>query len=68
MFEMPSVAFKNGIDRGLTAKPIIDVVLVVADSASEIGYTPALERAGYSLPFERLAGTSIECSNAPAMM
>jgi GrpB-like predicted nucleotidyltransferase (UPF0157 family) len=60
--------FKNGIDRGLTAKPIIDVVLVVADSASEIGYTPALERAGYSLPFERLAGTSIECSNAPAMM
>jgi GrpB-like predicted nucleotidyltransferase (UPF0157 family) len=35
--------------RGLTAKPIIDIVLVVADSASEIEYTPALERTGYQL-------------------
>ncbi len=35
--------------RGLTAKPIIDIVLVVADSASETEYAPALERAGYQL-------------------
>ena len=31
----------------LAAKPIIDVVLVVADSAREETYVPALERAGY---------------------
>jgi GrpB-like predicted nucleotidyltransferase (UPF0157 family) len=34
---------------GLTAKPIIDIVLVVADSGNETGYAPALERAGYKL-------------------
>ncbi len=34
---------------GLTAKPIIDIVLVVADSGNEIRYAPALERAGYQL-------------------
>jgi GrpB-like predicted nucleotidyltransferase (UPF0157 family) len=34
---------------GLTAKPIIDIVLVVADSGNETGYAPALERAGYQL-------------------
>jgi GrpB-like predicted nucleotidyltransferase (UPF0157 family) len=35
--------------RGLTAKPVIDIVLVVADSASETEYIPALEQAGYQL-------------------
>lgn len=34
---------------GLTAKPIIDILLVVADSAKEIEYVPALESAGYQL-------------------
>ena len=34
---------------GLAAKPIIDVVLAVADSADEASYVPALEALGYAL-------------------
>lgn len=34
---------------GLAAKPTIDVLLVVADSADEDAYLPALEAAGYVL-------------------
>lgn len=34
---------------GLAAKPIIDILLTVADSADESGYLPALEGAGYRL-------------------
>src|SRR5271165_1856055 len=34
---------------GLAAKPVIDVVLVVAASAQEDAYAPALEAAGYVL-------------------
>lgn len=34
---------------GLPAKPIIDIVLVVADSATEQDYAGALEKAGYRL-------------------
>jgi GrpB-like predicted nucleotidyltransferase (UPF0157 family) len=34
---------------GLAAKPIIDIVLAVADSADESAYVPALEQAGYVL-------------------
>ena len=34
---------------GLCAKPIIDVMLVVPDSADEPAYLPALEAAGYRL-------------------
>ena len=34
---------------GLVAKPIIDIVLVVADSADEASYLPPLEAAGYVL-------------------
>jgi len=34
---------------GLAAKPIIDMVLVVTDSADEEAYAPALAAAGYSL-------------------
>jgi GrpB-like predicted nucleotidyltransferase (UPF0157 family) len=34
---------------GLPAKPIIDIVLVVAESAKEAEYVPALESAGYQL-------------------
>lgn len=34
---------------GLTAKPIIDILLVVPDSADEPSYVPAMEAAGYVL-------------------
>jgi GrpB-like predicted nucleotidyltransferase (UPF0157 family) len=34
---------------GLPAKPLIDMVLEVADSAHEAAYVPALEATGYSL-------------------
>ena len=34
---------------GLAAKPVIDIVLVVADSSDEGRYVPDLERAGYRL-------------------
>jgi GrpB-like predicted nucleotidyltransferase (UPF0157 family) len=34
---------------GLAAKPVIDIVLVVADSADEAAYLPALKAAGYVL-------------------
>lgn len=34
---------------GLAAKPIIDIVLAVPDSADEASYVPALEAAGYVL-------------------
>jgi GrpB-like predicted nucleotidyltransferase (UPF0157 family) len=34
---------------GLAAKPIIDILLVVADSSDEAAYVPALESAGYVL-------------------
>ena len=36
---------------GLIAKPIIDVLLVVADSADEASYAAELNAAGYSLRF-----------------
>lgn len=34
---------------GLIAKPVVDIVLAVEDSADEHAYVPALERAGYVL-------------------
>lgn len=34
---------------GLAAKPILDILLVIADSADEASYVPALEQAGYTL-------------------
>jgi GrpB-like predicted nucleotidyltransferase (UPF0157 family) len=36
---------------GLAAKPVIDIVLVVTNSADETGYVPDLEAAGYVLQF-----------------
>jgi GrpB-like predicted nucleotidyltransferase (UPF0157 family) len=39
---------------GLAAKPIIDLLLVVADSAQEDAYAPALEAAGYVLHIREL--------------
>ena len=38
---------------GLAAKPAIDIVLCVIDSADEAGYVPDLEAAGYSPPVPR---------------
>ncbi len=35
--------------RGLAAKPVVDVLLLVADPADEQAYVPALEGAGFSL-------------------
>jgi GrpB-like predicted nucleotidyltransferase (UPF0157 family) len=34
---------------GLVAKPVVDIVLVVADSADELAYVPALTDTGYIL-------------------
>ncbi len=34
---------------GLAAKPIIDIDLILADTADESGYVPALEKLGYRL-------------------
>ncbi|MBF6338373.1 GrpB family protein [Nocardia abscessus] len=34
---------------GLAAKPLIDILLLVADTADEAAYVPALEAAGYAL-------------------
>jgi GrpB-like predicted nucleotidyltransferase (UPF0157 family) len=34
---------------GLAAKPVIDIVLVVADSADEASYVPGLEATGWTL-------------------
>ena len=36
---------------GLAAKPVIDIVLAVADSSDEAAYLPDLETAGYLLQF-----------------
>ena len=51
---------------GLLGKPIIDVLLVVADSANEPSYLPDLEAAGYVLRIrEPGTGTNIGSSRAP---
>lgn len=34
---------------GLAAKPVIDIVMAVADSSDEASYVPALERRGFTL-------------------
>jgi GrpB-like predicted nucleotidyltransferase (UPF0157 family) len=39
---------------GLAAKPIIDILLVVADSSDEASYVPDLEAAGYVLRIREL--------------
>ena len=44
---------------GLAAKPVIDIVLTVADSSDEAGYLPDLCAAGYVLQFQSPTGTSI---------
>lgn len=47
---------------GLTAKPIIDIVLLVTDSGDETAYAPALERLVTNSASVSLTGTSIGCS------
>ena len=37
---------------GLAAKPIVDVLLTVADSADEPAYVPPLERLGYTVSLQ----------------
>ena len=48
---------------GLAAKPVIDIVLVVTDSADEAGYLPDLEAAGYRAP---ISGARLVRASVPA--
>lgn len=50
---------------GLCAKPIIDMLLVVKDSADELSYVPALESAGYILRIRNPSGSNTACSKDP---
>ena len=43
---------------GLAAKPVIDIILAVPDSADEARYVPALEAAGYVLRIRRSPSSS----------
>lgn len=51
---------------GLAAKPIIDIVLVVPDSADEPAYVPALEAAGYTLRIRQPDWFEHRLLNGPA--
>lgn len=50
---------------GLAAKPIIDIVLAVADSAAEADYLPALEAAGYRLVIREPEWHQHRCLKGP---
>ena len=50
---------------GLWAKPIIDVELIVADSAAEDDYLAALEAVGFTLAIRERSGRNTGCSRAP---
>ncbi len=50
---------------GLAAKPRIDIVLVVANSADEASYVPALEAAGYVLRVREPDWYEHRCFNGP---
>jgi GrpB-like predicted nucleotidyltransferase (UPF0157 family) len=50
---------------GLCAKPIIDVLLAVPDSADEAGYLPALEAAGYRLVIREPQWNEHRCFKGP---
>ena len=50
---------------GLAAKPIIDILVVVVDSADESVYLPQVEAAGYVLRVRSQIGTSTGCSALP---
>jgi len=50
---------------GLAAKPIIDIVLVVADTTDESAYVPAMEAAGYVLRIREPAWFDHRLFNGP---
>jgi GrpB-like predicted nucleotidyltransferase (UPF0157 family) len=50
---------------GLAAKPIVDVLLVVTDSADETAYLPALTAAGYSLRIRETGWYEHRMPNGP---
>jgi GrpB-like predicted nucleotidyltransferase (UPF0157 family) len=50
---------------GLVAKPIVDMLLVVTDSADEGTYVPALEAAGYVLRIREIDWYGHRMFNAP---
>jgi GrpB-like predicted nucleotidyltransferase (UPF0157 family) len=50
---------------GLCAKPIVDVLLVVADSADESHYRPALEGADYQLVIREPEWNEHRCFKGP---
>jgi GrpB-like predicted nucleotidyltransferase (UPF0157 family) len=50
---------------GLAAKPIIDIVLEVPDSADEAVYLAAMQAAGYTLRFREPSGSGIGSSKGP---
>jgi GrpB-like predicted nucleotidyltransferase (UPF0157 family) len=50
---------------GLVAKPVIDIVLAVADSADEPAYVPALEAVGYRLRIRSPAWEQHRMLNGP---
>jgi GrpB-like predicted nucleotidyltransferase (UPF0157 family) len=52
---------------GLAAKPIIDIVVAVADSADEAAYVPAMEAAGYVLRIREPAWFDHRLFNGPAV-
>ena len=49
---------------GLAAKPIIDILLIVANSADEPSYVPQLEAAGYVLRIREPGGSNTASSRA----
>jgi len=53
---------------GLAAKPRIDILLVVADSADEPSYVPLLETAGMPCTSASATGTSTACYAGPNQM
>jgi GrpB-like predicted nucleotidyltransferase (UPF0157 family) len=50
---------------GLAAKPVIDILLVVGDSAAENDYLPALEEAGYRLTVREPGWNEHRMCNGP---
>ena len=50
---------------GMTAKPVVDVTLVVPDAADEASYVEALQRAGYTFALRNPSGSSTGSSGTP---
>jgi GrpB-like predicted nucleotidyltransferase (UPF0157 family) len=52
---------------GLAAKPVIDILLVAADSADEPSYVPALQTAGYGLHIREPDWHEHRCFTGPGV-